>query len=258
MSITIAILNQKGGVGKTTTAVTLAYGFARKGYQVLLVDLDTQGNVADSLGIPQSDDLRRLLSPDLRQPLDQAATPSGLERLFVIRSDKSTAGLKQTLAGVTLREYILADALESADCDLIFLDCAPSVDLLHFAALVAADYLLIPSRLDKLAVNGVRDALQSLISLKRVSHCQLAGILPTFYERVTVESHIQLTYLAQTFGRLVLPPIPQDTRCRVASRFGNTLWEYDPDSRALSGYDAADGKKVGGYVQLMERVEKLI
>lgn len=258
MPTTIAILNQKGGVGKTTTAVTLASGFARQGYQVLLVDLDTQGNVADSLGIPQGDDLRRLLSPDLRKPLDQAVTPSGQERLFVIRSDKSTAALKQILAGMTLREYILAEALEAAGHDLIILDCAPSVDLLHFAALVAADYLLIPTRLDKLAVNGVRDALQSLISLKRVSHCQLGGILPTFYERVTVESHIQLTHLAQTFGRLVLPPIPQDTHCRVASRFGKTLWEYEPDTRALLGYDAIGDKKVGGYVQVMERVEELL
>lgn len=258
MTTTIAILNQKGRVGKTTTAVTLASGFAHKGYSGLLVDLDTQGNVADSLGIPQSDDLRRLLSPDLRQPLDQVIANSGQGRLDVIRSDKSTAALKQTLMGVTLREYILAESLETADHDLILLDCAPSVDLLHFAALVAADYLLIPARLDKLAVNGIRDALQSLVSLKRISHCQIAGILPTFYERVTVESHVQLTHLAQNFGRMVFPPVPQDTHCRVASRFGKTLWEYEPNSRALSGYDAAGNKKVGGYVQVMERVEELI
>jgi chromosome partitioning protein len=157
-----------------------------------------------------------------------------------------------------LREYILADALKAADFDLIILDCAPSVGLLHFAALVAADYLLIPTRLDKLAVNGVRDALQSLVSLKRISHCQLVRILPTFYDRVTVESHIQLTHLAQTFGRLVLPPIPQDTYCRVVSRFGKTLWEYGSDTRALSGYAAAGAKKVGGYIQVMERVEELL
>ena len=98
MPTTIAILNQKGGVGKTTTAVTLSSGFARKGYQVLLVDLDTQGNAADSLGIPQCDDLRCLLCPDLRQSLKQVITPSGLDGLFVIRSDKSTAGLKQILS----------------------------------------------------------------------------------------------------------------------------------------------------------------
>ena len=138
MHTIMAILNQKGGVGKTTTAVTLASGLARNSYRVLLIDLDTQGNVADSLGLPHGDDLRRLLSPDLHCPLDQAITPSGLERLDVIRSDKSTTALKQTLAGVTLREYILADLLESAAYDLILLDCAPSVDLLHFVALVAS------------------------------------------------------------------------------------------------------------------------
>ena len=75
MAIILTILNQKGGVGKTTTAVTLASGLARTGYQVLLVDLDTQGNVADSLGLPHSDDLRRLLSPDLRCPLGTGDHP---------------------------------------------------------------------------------------------------------------------------------------------------------------------------------------
>lgn len=157
-----------------------------------------------------------------------------------------------------LREYILAEALEAADHDVILLDCATSVDLLHFAALVAADYLLIPTRLDKLAVNGVCDALPSLISLKRFIRCQFAGILPTFYERVTIESQVQLTHLTETFSRLVLPPIPQNTLCRVASRFVKILWEYGTGSRALSGFDAPGGKKVGGYIQVMERVEDFI
>lgn len=255
MHTTMAILNQKGGVGKTTTAVTLASGLARNGYHVLLIDLDTQGNVADSLGLPHRDDLRRLLSPDLRTPIDQVITSTGLERLDVIRSDKSTTALKQTLAGVTLREYILSDVLESADCDVILLDCAPSADLLHFAALVAADYLLIPTRLEKLAVNGVRDALQTLAALKRISHCRVAGILPTFYERVTLESHEQLIHLVKTFGKLVLPPIPQDTQCRVATRYGKTLWEYAPNAKALNGYEQGN-QRVGGYSQVLERVKE--
>lgn len=255
MHTTMAILNQKGGVGKTTTAVTLASGLSRAGYQVLLIDLDTQGNVADSLGLPHGDDLRRLLSPDLRCPINQVISPGGLDGLDVIRSDKSTTALKQTLAGVTLREYILADVLESVTHDVILLDCAPSADLLHFAALVAADYLLIPARLDKLAVNGVRDALQTLAALKRISHCQVAGILPTFYERVTLESHEQLIHLAQTFGRLVLPPIPQDTQCRVASRYGKTLWEHAPNAKALFGYEQGN-RRVGGYLQVLERVKE--
>jgi chromosome partitioning protein len=257
MPTTIAILNQKGGVGKTTTAVTLASGLARKGSRVLLIDLDTQGNVADSLGLSQGDDLRRLLSPDLHCSLEQVVTPGGMDHLDVIRSDKSTTALKQTLAGVTLREYVLADVLQDSPYDVIVLDCAPSVDLLHFAALVAADYLLIPTRLDKLAINGVRDALQTLSALKRISHCQLAGILPTFYERVTSESHEQLVHLAQTFGRLILPPIPQDTQCRVASRYGKTLWEYEPNAKALIGYDQGS-KHIGGYSQVLERIKELL
>lgn len=257
MQTILAILNQKGGVGKTTTAVTLASGLAKTGLRVLLVDLDTQGNVADSLGLPPGDDLRRMLSPDPQCPLDQAITPSGVERLDVIRSNKSTLALKQTLAGVTLREYVLADVLQGSGYDVILLDCAPSVDLLHFAALVAADYLLIPTRLDKLALNGVRDAMETLVALKRISRCQVAGILPTFYERVTLESHEQLVHLAQTFGRLVLPPIPQDTQCRVASRYGKTLWEHEPNAKALIGYDQGS-KHIGGYIQLLERVKELL
>jgi chromosome partitioning protein len=257
MHTTMAILNQKGGVGKTTTAVTLAAGLARQGCRVLLIDLDTQGNVADSLGLPHGDDLRRLLSPDLGCSLEQVITPGGVHGLDVIRSDKSTTSLKQTLAGMTLREYVLADVLEGAAYDVIVLDCAPSVDLLHFAALVAADYLLIPTRLDKLAVNGVRDALQTLVALKRISRCQVAGILPTFHERVTLESHEQLVHLAQTFGRLVLPPIPQDTQCRVASRYGKTLWEHEPNAKALIGYDQGS-KHIGGYIQVLDRVKELL
>lgn len=257
MPTTIAILNQKGGVGKTTTAVTLASGLAKKGRHVLLVDLDTQGNVADSLGLPHSDDLRKLLSPDLRYSLDQVITSSGVGHLDIIRSDKSTTALKQSLAGVTLREYLLADVFEECKYDVIVLDCAPSVDLLHFAALVAADYLLIPTRLDKLAVNGVRDALQTLSALKRISRCQVAGILPTFYERVTLESHEQLIHLAQTFGRLVLPPIPQDTQCRVASRYGKTLWEHEPKAKALVGYMEGN-KQFGGYVQVLDRIKEIV
>jgi chromosome partitioning protein len=198
-----------------------------------------------------------MLSPDGGIPLEQAVTPGGLDHLDVIRSDRSTTALKQVLAGVTLREYVLADALSGCGYDLVVLDCAPSLDLLHFAALVAADYLLIPTRLDKLALNGVRDALQTLAGLQRVSHCQLAGILPTFYERVTLESHAQLLHLAQTFGRLVLPPIPQDTQCRVASRHGQTLWEYAPQTKALIGYEQ-NGKTVGGYRQALERIEELL
>jgi cellulose biosynthesis protein BcsQ len=83
----------------------------------------------------------------------------------------------------------------------------------------------------------------------------VVGILPTFYERVTLESHEQLIHLAQTFGRLVLPPIPQDTQCRVATRYGKTLWDYAPNAKALSGYEQGN-RRVGGYLQVLERIKE--
>ncbi len=99
--------------------------------------------------------------------------------------------------------------------------------------------------------------MQTLASLKRISHCQVAGILPTFYERVTLESHEQLVHLAQTFGGLIMPPIPQDTQCRVASRFGKTLWEYEPNAKALTGYDQGN-RRVGGYIQVLNHLQELL
>lgn len=260
MGVIFTVSNQKGGVGKTTTAVTLAHGLAREGFSVLLVDLDSQGNVADSLGLDAGNDLYRLLFPGLARPLGEVVTPSGRENLDVIRSDKHTAALKIALAAVDFREYVLYQVLVDAPYDVIILDCAPSIDLLHTAALVAADYLIVPTRLDQLAVKGVRDVLQTLQAVRRAgrTQCELLAILPTFYDRVTSESHAQFEHLVNVFGSRVWPPIPVDTHCRVAPRYGKTLWEYAPRTRALVGVQVGNGRRVGGYVQALERLVKLL
>lgn len=260
--LTICIANQKGGVGKTTTACTVAHRLAIQGYHTLLIDLDSQGNVADSFGLAAGNDLARLLTPGSGLPLAQVITSSGRPNLDLIRSDKSTVPLKLALAGLDFREYVLADTLcvEQADYDLALIDCPPSVDLFQTAALVAADYLIVPTQLDQLAVKGVRDMLQSLraVHQARRSGCQLAGVIPTFYDRVTKESHDQLMHLAGAFGRRVWPPVPIDTKCREATRHGQTLWEYAPHSRALVGVRNGSNNPVGGYVQVIERLERLL
>jgi chromosome partitioning protein len=232
-----------------------------KGNRVLLIDLDSQGNVADCLGLPEGGDLYELLAPkkgnapELLVP--KVASESGRPRLDVIRSDKTTAVLKQILAGDDFKVYRLQDALEYATYDLVVLDCAPSVDLLQTAAIVAAYYVLVPTRLDQLALKGVRDVLKSMKTVEQRIRRQirLAGILPTFYDRVTRESYDQLKHLVSTFGKQVLPPIPLDTKCRVASRHGKTLWEFDPEGRALKGYHNENGDRIGGYAEVLERIQ---
>lgn len=253
-----AVVNQKGGVGKTVTAVNLAHGFALRGYRTLLVDLDPQGNVADCLGLPAGNDLHQLLFPGINLPLALAATASGRENLDVVRSDKTSANLKVAIGSLSdrPREFILDDALANAPYEVVILDCAPSVDILHTLAVVAAHYILIPTRLDQLAVKGVRDMLVTLKSLERITTCQLGAIIPTFYDRTTNESYLQLKHLVKSFQNYVWPPIPQDVVCRESTRFGKTLWEYAPNTRAITGYTDRAGKLIGGYQQVIERVEE--
>jgi chromosome partitioning protein len=256
---TLAIVNQKGGVGKTTTAVTLAHGLARHPTiierPVLLVDLDAQGNVADALGVEKSGGLYELLVGG-----GQAVTRNVREGLDVVLSDKTAAAAKQILAGRPFREHALADALErlADEYALAILDVAPGVDVLQVAAMVACDAFLIPVALDHLAVVGAADALGSVAALARHGLAgRFLGVLPTMWERSTNESHAQLTALAERFAEYVWPPIPLDVKAREAPAYGKTLWEYAQGTRALVGVEI-DGECVGGYWAAVGRVLEIV
>lgn len=256
MAAIISVINQKGGVGKTTTAVTLAHGAALRGKRVLLIDLDTQGNVADSLGMTGAPDLYRWLWDQLATS-DVAVQALDRPGLYVIRSNKTTEALKMALTGRSFREQVISAALADArqEYDYIILDCAPSVDLLQTAAMVASQYLVIPARMDQLAIKGIREVTTSVTALGGIGiRCAVVGIVPTMMERVTVESQAQLTNLVQHFGRLVWPAVPQDTQCRTATRAGRTLWEYAPNSAAILGYASSSNGRVGGYAQVLDRM----
>lgn len=254
MSI-IAIANQKGGVGKTTTAVNLAHGAALRGLTTLLVDLDPQGNVADALGLDDGNDLIPWINGDL--PLSSAVTAR--PNLFVIRSDKRTAILKNQLAATDFREHCLDNALENARYDLIIMDCAPSVDVLHTAALVASDWLIIPVKPDAFAIKGIVEIDRTLKSIRRATRakCEIAGVLPTFVDWSTNETRTQLTTLARELGPLVWGVIPTDTKCRESNREGKTLWELSPAPRALVGVNDC-GNMIGGYQSALSRLEVLV
>jgi len=254
----LAIVNQKGGVGKTTTAVTLAHGLALYGCQVLLVDLDAQGNVADSLGLEKSDGVYRLLVEG--PPGSRVVTFSGRQGLHVVLGDKRTMEAREILAGRSFREYALQNTLgEVGDgYDVVVLDAAPGADVLQVSALVAATHFLVPVALDHLAVVGVMDMLSTAASLgqERRLGGEFLGVLPTMWERTTRESQAQFEGLAAEFGEWVWPPIPLDVKAREAPAHGKTLYEYADglSCRALDGVDVDGGRLVGGYRQVLSKL----
>jgi chromosome partitioning protein len=254
MTTIITVANQKGGVGKTTTAVTLGHGLARAGRRVLVVDLDPQGHVAFALGLKKSNGLYRLLvEAESLKTVAITARPN----LDIVASDKTGEAAKRYVTTLNFREKVLIRALKGAAYDVIVLDTPPSIDVLHVAALVASDWVIIPTRLDALAIDGVNEILRSMGEIEQDHRFDGYSIIPTFYDRTTKETATNLRELVEAFGDLVWSPIPQDTKAREATAFGQTLWEYSPESPSIMGYQI-DGKRVGGYLDLLTRVDEVI
>ena len=251
----IAFANQKGGVGKTTSAVTLAAGLARRKLRVLLVDLDPQGQAALSLGFSKSDGLYRFLS--LEDPLETVLLRARTN-LDLLAGDKSSEKVKRQIALMDFRQTILSDHLNGLDYDAVLLDLAPSLDVLQLNGLVASDWVVIPTRLDRLSIDGVKEILFRMAELSQAGKCYRGySILPTFFERSTKETLIQFRELVETFGEHVWPPIPQDVSVRAASGRGVTLWESGHASSALLGFK--NGRQFqGGYMQTLDRLLEVL
>jgi chromosome partitioning protein len=251
----IAFANQKGGVGKTSSAVNLADGLARSGLRTLLVDLDPQGHVALSFGLDKSPGIYRLIClQDKLAEITQTARPN----LDILPSDKRTERAKREITISDFRESILADLLRASSYDVILIDMAPSLDVLHINGLVASDRVIIPTRLDALAVDGVKEILLTMGEVAQRGHpFEAYHILPTFFERTTRETLTQFKELTRAFGTAVWPPIPQDTRVREAAAYGQTLEEYSPDSPAMIGY-VNGRKRIGGYRQVLKQLLEVV
>ena len=233
----ITIANQKGGVAKTTTAVTLAHGLALKHYNVLIVDLDPQGQCASLLGLEQEPGVFNLLVN--RVPLRDVVRTTGREGLWLMPGNKRTATAQTLLAVEGYRVEALLDVLEntiSGDrLHYIVIDTAPAVGALQGSALYAADFLLIPSAVDHLALQGVTQILKTLQTIKRPTP-PIIRALPTFYDEVTRESKSNLDRLQDTFGGILLPPIHRAAILRECPSAGQTIFEYGSDHRAASEY----------------------
>ncbi|MBU0973910.1 MAG: ParA family protein [Proteobacteria bacterium] len=255
MAKVFTVLNEKGGVGKTTTVIHLAHGMALLGYKTLIIDSDGQGNASLNLGLPRGDDLYTLILQAGARTLSDTVFKTGRANLDVLRSDPTTADLKVKLSRLNDdRQYVISTILENNTYDVVFIDCPPSVDVLMPASVVAADYLIIPTTCTQNSVIGMQDLMDQLNALKEFTTCEIAGILPTRVDLVKTEGLMQLKNIYDLYPQWLWSPIPQDANCEKLERIGMTFWEYMPKTRAMVGFDNGEKIKGGGYIHTLKHI----
>ena len=246
----LAISNQKGGVGKTTTTVNLAAGLARNGLKILVVDLDPQGNASTALGVEDREgtvsSYELLLGACTPEQVIQRSTANG--NLFCIPATIDLAAVEIELVSKVRREYRLRDALspefiKEAGFDYVFVDCPPSLGLLTTNALNAVEEVLIPIQCEYYALEGVNQLLKYITMVQHQLNPQLhiSAILLTMFDGRTKLAEEVSADVRNTFGALVLRNrIPRSVKVSEAPGFGQTVLDYDPGSRGSMAYmDAA-------------------
>jgi chromosome partitioning protein len=242
LSRVFAIANQKGGVGKTTTAINLAASLAANDIRILVIDSDPQGNCTSGLGVakdPDKPSLYHVLLGDT--PIRDAVRSTDFEGLQIITADKNLVGSNLEMVDIPEREFLLRQRIATVrdEYEFIIIDCPPALDLLTLNALLAADSVLVPIQCEFFALEGISELMDTIERIQESFHhpLEIEGILLTMFDDRTnltrqVANDLRDFFKDQVFQTV----IPRSVRLAEAPSFGKPILTYDPRSRGAESY----------------------